>query len=332
MRRYAALREGSVAGKRGAMTILVAILLLLVAAIAALVGFTVFTARNVEARLPPRGRFLEVFGERLHYVDSGGAGPALLMIHGLAGTLLHFDYALAGRLAGEFRVILVDRPGSGYSTRAYGADATVTAQAKAIAELIRALNLQRPLVVGHSLGGAVALALALDWPDCVGALALIAPLTHMQEEAPKMFRGLVIRSRLARELFAWTLATPLAMLVMSAALKAVFAPEAVAPDYAIRAGGLLCLRPQAFRAASSDLVAVPEALPAYIRRYGSLDIPVGMLFGNGDQVLSPRIHADAMKADFSALDLELIDGGHLLPLTEPERCVALIRRMAARMN
>ncbi|MGO9740767.1 MAG: alpha/beta fold hydrolase [Roseiarcus sp.] len=112
----------------------------------------------------------------------------------------------------------------------------------------------------------------------------------------------------------------------------MFAPEAVAPDYAIRAGGLLCLRPQAFRAASSDLVAVPNTLPAYIRRYGSLNVPFGMLFGKGDHVLSPRIHGEATKADFSALDLELIEGGHMLPLTEPERCAALIRRVAARMN
>jgi alpha-beta hydrolase superfamily lysophospholipase len=95
------------------MTIIVALVLLLAALIAGLVWFTANTARKVEAALPPRGRFMDIDGERIHYVDTGGAGPAVVMIHGLGGNLLHFDYALAGRLAGEFRLILIDRPGSG---------------------------------------------------------------------------------------------------------------------------------------------------------------------------------------------------------------------------
>jgi pimeloyl-ACP methyl ester carboxylesterase len=81
------------------------------------------------------------------------------MIHELGGNLLHFDDPLTGRLAGEFRPILVDRPGSSYSTHAAGA-AGLTAQAAAIARLIRALGLTRPLVAGHSLGGTISLALA----------------------------------------------------------------------------------------------------------------------------------------------------------------------------
>src|SRR5262245_21622381 len=174
------------------MTIIVSLVLPLAVLIGGLVWFTARTARKVEAALPPRGRFIAIGGERMHYVDTGGAGPAIVMIHGLAGNLLHFDYALAGRLAGEFRLILVDRPGSGHSTRAAGANASLTAQADAIAKLIGALGLTRPLVVGHSLGGAVALALALDHPDCVGGLALIAPLTHAQEEVSPVFRTLLI--------------------------------------------------------------------------------------------------------------------------------------------
>src|SRR5262245_36276023 len=186
-----------------------ALVLRLAALIGGLIWFTASTARKVEAALPPRGRFMAIDGERMHYVDTGGDGPAVVMIHGVGGNLLHFGYALAGRLAGEFRLILVDRPGSGYSTRAAGSDAGLAAQAATIAKLIGALGLTRPLVVGHSLGGAVSLALALDHPDCVGGLALFAPLTHAQEAAPAIFRRFLIRSSLVRHLIAWTLATPL---------------------------------------------------------------------------------------------------------------------------
>jgi pimeloyl-ACP methyl ester carboxylesterase len=306
------------------------LVLLLAVLIGGLVWFTASTARKVEAALPPRGRFMEMDGERIHYLDSGGAGPAVVMIHGLGGNLLHFDYALAGRLAGEFRLILVDRPGSGYSTRAPGAVATLTAQAVAISKLIGALGLTRPLVVGHSLGGAVSLALALDHPDCVGGLALVAPLTHPQEEVSEVFRPLLVRSRLIRSLIAWTLATPLGIRRGPAALKEVFAPEAVVPDFALRAGGLLSLRPKAFCAASSDIVAINDVLPGYVSRYPSLDKPIGILFGTADRLLDYRKHGQAMKASCPALDLELVEGGHMLPMTAAERCAALVRRVAAR--
>jgi pimeloyl-ACP methyl ester carboxylesterase len=314
------------------MTVAIALVLLLAAVIAGLAWFTANTARKVAGALPPRGRFMNIDGERIHYVDTGGAGPAVVMIHGLGGNLLHFDYALAGRLAGEFRLILVDRPGSGYSTRAIGGDATLTAQAAAIAKLIRALGLTRPLVTGHSLGGAVSLALALDHPDCVGALALLAPLTHAQDAVPAVFRRFQIRSSLVRTLVAWTLATPLGIRHGPVVLKEVFAPEAVAPDFPLRAGGLLGLGPKAFYATSSDFVAVNGVLPAYARRYSSLDLPVGILFGKGDRVLDYRRQGEAMKASCPAHDLELLEGGHMLPMTAPDRCAALIRRVAARQQ
>lgn len=314
------------------MTVIIPLVLLLAVVIGGLVWFTANTARKVEAALPPRGQFMEIDGEHMHYVDTGGAGPAIVMIHGLGGSLLHFDYALAGRLAGEFRLILVDRPGSGYSTRANGADATLTAQAAAIAKLIGALGLTRPLVVGHSLGGAVSLALALDHPGCVGGLALIAPLTHPQEEVSPVFRPLVIRSRLVRSLIASTLATPMGIRGGPAALKEVFAPEAVVPDFPLRAGGLLGLRPQAFRAASSDIVVINDVLPGYVSRYSSLDKPIGILFGTGDRLLDYRKHGQAMLASCPALDLELIDGGHMLPMTATDRCAELIRRVAGRQQ
>lgn len=314
------------------MIFVIIAVLLLIALIAGLVGFTANTARKVEAALPPRGAFFNVDGERIHYVDTGGAGPAIVMIHGLASNLLHFSYALASELAGEFRLILVDRPGSGYSTRAARADASPAAQASAIAKLMNTLGLKRPLVVGHSLGGAISLALALDHPDCVGALALIAPLTSAPEEPPAVFRWLAIRSSLARNLIAWTLAVPLAILRGPAGLKEAFAPEPVAPDFAVRAGGLLGLRPQGFYGASSDMVALDGAMPSYMRRYASLTVPFGMLYGRGDHLLDYRANGEALKAVCPALDLELIEGGHMLLMTAPERCAALIRRIASRQK
>ncbi len=314
------------------MSILIALVVILAVVILGLVLFTARTARKVEAALPPRGKFMQIDGERIHYVDRGGAGPALVMIHGLAGNLMHFTYALADELLGDFRVIIVDRPACGYSERPDGAPADLTAQAATLAKFMRALGLKQPLVVGHSLGGALSLAIALDHPDCAGALALIAPLTHVPDKVPDVFKGLIIRSPTLRKVIAWTLATPLGILRGEKALTEVFGPEPAPADFPIRASGLLGLRPKAFCSASSDAVLAEYVLPGYVARYDSLALPMGMLFARGDRLLDYRAQGEAMKTVCPALDLELMDGGHMLPMTAPDRCAALIRRVAARQQ
>ena len=314
------------------MAFLFGLILLLAIVIAGLVWFTGMMAKRVEAMLPPRGQFMDIDGQRIHYTDTGGTRPAIVMIHGLGGNLLHFGYAMADKLAADYRVILVDRPGAGYSTRPDDAPATLTAQAKTVAALIRRLELKQPLLVGHSLGGALSLAIALDHPDCAGGLALIAPLTHATEVVPEMFKGLVVASPLVRKAIAWTVAVPLGIRPGPAVLKEVFAPEAAPADFPMRAGGLLGLRPNAFYNTSSDLMAAGETLPGYMARYKGLAIPMAMLFGRGDRVLDYRAQGEAMKIVCPALDLELMDGGHMLPITVPDRCVALVRRVAERQK
>jgi pimeloyl-ACP methyl ester carboxylesterase len=233
--------------------------------IAFLVLFTVYTARKVESVLPAKGRFIDVPGARLHIREFGEAhaeGPAILMIHGLAGQLSHYTYGVAGKLSAHHRVIVVDRPGSGYSTRAPETSADLSAQAASMAALIRTLGLGPAFVVGHSLGGAVALTLALEHPELVAGLGLLAPLTHIREDVPPVFKGLTIQSPLMRKLVAWTMAIPVSIKNSTTTLEVVFGPESVPKDFATKGGGLLSLRPSAFLSASADLQALPGALAA----------------------------------------------------------------------
>lgn len=313
------------------MSILLTLILIVALIVAGLVLFTANTARKVEAAVPPCGQFIEIDGQRLHYVDTRGAGPAIVMIHGLGGTLWNYTYALVDKLSGEFRVIVVDRPGSGYSARPDDAPAKLSAQANTLAKFMRALGLKQPLLVGHSLGGALSLAIALDHPDCAGALALIAPLTHAQDDVPEAFQDLVVNSPLMRKIIAWTLATPMSIRNAPKLLKIVFGPDAVPADFATRGGGLLSLRPKSFYNTSSDLAAANEDLPGMMKRYGGLTIPLGMLFAKGDLILDYRRQGEAMKQQCPALDLVLLDQhGHMLPVTAPDATADLIRRVAAR--
>jgi pimeloyl-ACP methyl ester carboxylesterase len=125
-----------------------AVVVALVLALAGLAAFTGLTARGIEKRLPPLGQFIDIDGMTLHYIDEG-SGPTVVMIHGLAGQHGHFVYALRDVLIEDHRVVIIDRPGCGYSTRPPYASATIAAQAKTISRFIAALGLKHPLIVGH---------------------------------------------------------------------------------------------------------------------------------------------------------------------------------------
>jgi pimeloyl-ACP methyl ester carboxylesterase len=307
-------------------------ILAIVLAIVGLAAFSSTAARRIEAIAPPQGRFLDTDGARLHFVDQR-IGPPLVLIHGLGGQIGNFTYSLLDRLNKDFRVVAFDRPGSGYSTSAGSVQPGNADQATMFADAIRKLKLGKPVIVGHSFGGVIALTLALDHPDCASALALIAPVTHPVVAPPTPFRWLAIRSPLLRRLFARTLATPLGLGAGDWIMRAVFAPEAPPSDFALRGGGALALRPSNIEASSAELIAglaLRHDFDSLTRRYASLDIPVGILFGRGDHVLDWRTQGLSMKEKLPWLDFELVDGGHMLPVTQPDLCAAFIRRIAER--
>lgn len=300
--------------------------LLAIVAVGALVLFTGHTARRVGAALPPLGRFVEVGGARVHYLERG-SGPTLLLIHGLGASMRVFTHSVLDRLADEFHVVLMERPGSGESTRETGACARVRSQAETVSAFISVMGLDRPVLVGHSLGGAVALAVALAHPEQVRGLALVAPLANTQETVPPVFKRLIITSRVLRRLTAWTVATPASILRRTQVLDTLFGPDAVPPDYPTAGGGLLGLRPKSFCAASEDLVALEGELSPLVERYTELRIPVGILYGTGDRVLDHRLHGVDVAAKIDGAELELIEGGHMLPLTAPDAVAKLVRRV-----
>ena len=298
---------------------------------ALLAGFSWWMARRVERLCPPRGRFIGVGRERVHIVEAGD-GPPVVLVHGLAGQSGNYAYDVVDRLAASFRVVAIDRPGSGHSPRTRGARANLRAQGDLVAGVIGVLGLGRPLVVGHSLGGAIALALALDHPDRVGGLALIAPLTHPERAAPRAFRLLAIRSAPLRAFLAWTVAVPLAMLRRPAMLASLFGPEQAPADFSGRGGGMLALRPATFVGAAADLAAAGADLPGMVARYASLAVPVGVLFGDGDRVLDHRRHGEALRARIASLDLAIVPGGgHMLPVTQGAVTASFIERQAGRV-
>ena len=273
----------------------------------ALALYSHWAGRRAEKQAPADGAFLDVDGARLHYLDRGD-GPAIVMV--------------------PHRVILVDRPRSGYSTAAPGTEPGIADQAALIARFIERLGLEKPLLVGHSLGGAVALALALDHPETVRGLALIAPLTQARTEVPPMFRGLQARAKASRAIIANIVGVPLGQLTSPLVMKQVFAPEPVPADFGVRGGGVLALRPGNLNAASFEMSAAMKEIPALVARYGEIRMPVAILYGREDHVLDHHLNGVVTSGEITGATLDLIKGGHMLPVTQPERVAAFVRAAA----
>lgn len=291
--------------------------------------FSHFLGKRIDAALPATGKFAEVDGERIHYRELG-QGPAIVLVHGLSGNLRNFGYLPLKELARDYRLVLIDRPGSGQSPRGDDGKAGIAAQARLVAGFIRAMQFERPpLLVGHSLGGAIALGLALEQPRAVAGLALIAPLTHFIPQPPVPFRALAIRSPGWRRLFAQVFAAPLGVLGTRMVLKYIFGPEPTPRDFMLRGGGLLSLRPGAFYGSSTDMCAVDRDLPAQQQRYGELRLPLSILYGDSDRTLDWKVHGQGLHAKVPHSRLEVLPGrGHMLPVTAPQETTQWLRQAA----
>ena len=134
-----------------------------------------FVAATSGASGPGRLRFRTVITRRARLSTlEAGIGPPVLAIHGLGGTKGSFLHTVAA-LAGRFRVVAVDLPGFGDSDKPIGAAYDAPFFADAMIDLLDALELDRADLIGNSLGGRVALEVALRDPERVGRLALLAP-------------------------------------------------------------------------------------------------------------------------------------------------------------
>lgn len=287
-------------------------------------------ARKAEQSVPQAGALQPVAGGVLHYVDTGPRdAKTLVLIHGIAGQLQHYTYAMVDLLKDDYRVIAVDRPGCGYSSISTGDGASLGDQARMIDALLDKLGVASAVVVGHSLGGAVALRMALDHPGRVGALALLCPLTQPQPEVPDALKGLNISSSWLRHALGATIAVPIARLTADKILAEAFRPEHCPDDFMQRAGAILGMRPQAFVSACADMGAVHLEMPTQAARYGAeLTVPGGILYGADDATLSADKHGQSMAPH--GLACETLPGrGHMIPITAAGECAAFVRRIAA---
>ena len=191
------------------MRMIITVVVVAAAVLGGLAAFTALGVRRIEQAHPPAGRFVEVAGGRLHLLELGPVdGSPVVLLHGASGNLADMRVALGDRLALRYRVILIDRPGHGWSDRPGGrADASPAVQAALIHQALERTGVRRAIVVGHSWSGALATAYALAYPDDVSGLVLLAPVTHPWPGGVGWYNP-ILTTRLIGPLFVRTIALP----------------------------------------------------------------------------------------------------------------------------
>uniref|UniRef100_Q07J45 Alpha/beta hydrolase fold n=1 Tax=Rhodopseudomonas palustris (strain BisA53) TaxID=316055 RepID=Q07J45_RHOP5 len=285
----------------------------------------------VERMYPPEGRLIEVLGGKLHVVELGpreAQGPAIVLIHGASANLRSLR-PLGDRLAQRHRVVLIDRPGHGWSPRDDAAISSPETQAAMIDAALGELGIDRAIIVVHSLAGALGALLPLNHPKHIAGLVMLAPVTHPWPGGVGTYNK-IVTTPLIGPLLAHTITLPLGLAITPPAARAVFSPQPMPEDFVGASATPLLLRPQEFLANAFDLTTLKEAVRAQVPRYPQIAVPVVILHGDADTTVSVKIHARAFVAAVPHAKLIVLPNiGHMVQYVASDLVVREIEALIA---
>jgi pimeloyl-ACP methyl ester carboxylesterase len=241
----------------------------------------------------------------LHDEDQGTGSPALVFLHYFAGSLRSWAH-VSGGLGNTCRCLRVDLPGFGYSAPlpAY----SVRAVAQAVAQRIASLHLDSYILIGHSMGGKLALACAAVNPPGLAGLVLVAPSPPSPEPMVETERNRLLATHGDRASAERTVRT-------------ITRRPIPAEDVEV------CI--------ADNLLTSPEAWRWWLMQGSREDIteqarqvacPILVLGGSDDPVIAPAvITVEVMPQLANATRIEISGAGHLLPLEAPQEVEAAIR-------
>ncbi len=315
------------------MSIAVKICLVLLVLSAVFWAYTQYRARQHEHRAagayPPQGDFLDIDGHRIHAVTLG-TGPDLVLIHGSSGSTRDFTFSLAGKLAQDYRVIVMDRPGLGYSDRINETGASITQQADLLQKTASALGAEKPLVLGHSYGGAVALAWAVHHPDHIAGLIVLSGA------AKPWPTGLSTYYKILSHPLLGPIVIPLITAYVPDArvargVASVFSPQSPPNGYAAYFGPGLTLRRHSLRANALQRANLLGEITALHTRYDEIGVPTEVVHGTADTTVSLTIHADPLTAQIPEARLTRLEGiGHMPQHSAEDQVIQIIHAAATR--
>ena len=271
-------------------------------------------------------KFVTVDGARLHFVIKGTGRPVVL-IHGNPGSCQ--DWAkLYGPLSSRYCAFAFDRPGHGHSDRPNHRDITVDVQAQMLHTALKELNVEQPILVGHSWGGALTMAYALEFQQDVAGLVLLAPAVYESDDGVSFLTklpALPVIGDIVNFLF-----TPLlGAWIVREDLQKAFSPDAV-PKHYLRHVLSEWTRPKKVKWYSVDDALLTESLPKFTPRYADIRVPVAIVTGDSDLIVPAKENAHRLNEALPKTHLTVLPNtGHQIPFTRPEAVVDAVELVAS---
>ena len=287
-----------------------------------------YLAKKAELKNPPSGRFVEVDGVRLHYVEQGKGEP-LVLLHGNGSMIQDFETSgLIALAAKNYRVIVFDRPGYGHSERPRSILWTANAQAGLIHNALSQIGVSRAIVLGHSWGASVAVALALKHESMVKALVLASGYYY-----PTVRADVVALSGPAvpvlGDIVRYTLSPLLGRLTWPLLMRKIFGPASVPQKFGAFPSEM-AMRPSQIRASAEESALMIPGAFALREGYADLRMPVVIIAGHEDRLIdidrqSAELHREVSQSTFHAVE----GTGHMVHQTATKRVMAAIDEAAA---
>ncbi len=308
-----------------------------VAVAVALVVLALVTQAGVialERAFPAQGRMIEVDGATLHVLEIGphdGLLPPIVMLHGASSNLAAMLRPLGGMLARSHRVILIDRPGHGWSSRQREQDSTPAIQGRMIDQALQKIGVDHAIFVVHSWAGALGARMALDYPHRVAGLVMLAPVSYPWRGGVGWYNAL-ITTPVIGPLLAYTITLPLGYFITEPGARSVFLPQIMPDGFVNDTATRLLLRPREFLANARDLVTLKGAVAEQAPRYGEIAAPVVVISGDADKTVYPEIHSRPFAAIVPNAKLIMLPGvGHMVQYDAPALVAQEIDAMIGKM-
>ena len=285
-------------------------------------------AKKAEYDNPPAGRFLDVSGVRLHYVERG-AGDPVVLLHGNGSMIQDFESSgLIDLAAKDHRVIVFDRPGFGHSGRPRNVVWTPDAQAELIERALVQLGVSHAIVLGHSWGASVAVALALKYPGLVRGLVLASGY-YYPTVRPDVVAMAAPALPLIGDILSHTLSPLVSRAIWPLMMAKIFGPRRVPIKFKAFPREM-ALRPSQIRASAAEsALMIPDAFRLR-NKYANLKMPVVIISGEQDKLVdidtqSARLHSDVSQSKFHRIPRN----GHMIQQTATDQVMSAIREVAS---
>ena len=315
-------------------------LILVLAVVLLTVGTVQYLAakreRDAAAAFPPQGQLIDVNGVTVH-AEQMGSGPDVVLLHGASGNTRDWTFAFAAQLSDRYRVTMLDRPGLGWTgqidpehKRAWSsAHASPAEQARLLKAAADVLGLERPIVVGHSFGGIVALAWALEFGDLAGVVSVAGVANPWPGALDWTYNlnGSALGGGLAVPLFSAFVPEPYVKNIVAG----IFAPQAAPEGYIDHVGPALTLRRVSMRANARQVNWLRPHEVEMSDRYGEINVPDEIVHGDADTIVPLNVHSIKLPDQIDGANLTVLEGvGHMPQHSHAADVIAAIDRVASR--